>query len=227
MALPARRMPVVEPRATPEAANDNTPVVNDNAATEVARRRATQPDTTPHYRITKIKAVFMIAVAGIFDLLQVAAKLFILLGLAAAGALAGSILGNFIGLTETGAYVGGAVGGLLQFTGPGALLSAQIGMLLSWIFSMIAAVLGYTTLGLWFITNRVSILGGEKAAEKTSWFVITGLISIMPLLNIIPALTFWTIRMIVISRRVDRRRAKRNSGAVAQRFTRMARRRRG
>lgn len=228
MALPAtarRRLQRDAEQAYRDATYRDARAADDTAAAAGnARLRAQSMQShKPRYRITTGKAVLMIVIAGIFDLIQLGAKLFILMGLAAVGALAGSALGSFVGLTETGAAVGGAIGGLLQLTGIGTVVSIHIGMLLSWIFSLMAALCGYIILSFLFTMNNVQIFGGEKAGEKVGWFIVTVVISITPLLNILPALTGWTIRMIAISRYSDRTKAQRENRLGAAAYRRMTR----
>ncbi len=167
----------------------------------------------------------MLVVALAFDLLQLAAKIFLLLGLVVVGGVVGGYLGSFVGLTGTGSAVGSFIGGLLSFTGIGTSVAFFVGFALSWTLSLMVAIIGYSTIGLWLLMKGVSPLSGNKATRKMTTLLVAAVIDIAPLLNALPGITLWTFFTIQASRAEDKERHVQETVEYNRSMRRMRRRR--
>lgn len=124
----------------------------------------------PQKNIFGIDAGFMIGVAQVLDLLQLGGK--IGYPIAAALTVATSwipFIGTFIG---------------------GATLSAagifDVGT------SVPIAIIGFSTMSLWFTLKRESPFSGHFIEKKFMLTIISFLVSCTPILNVLPEMTIWT-----------------------------------
>ena len=172
------------------------------------------------YRINKTTATMMVITAGFFELAQLATKILYFAGATILGAAGGAILGaeaaHSIGLgEETAAAVAGVVGGLagvvLTFLGVGVF----VGIAMAYVLSVLLTMIGYATLWLWLLMRGVPILSGKKMGDKFGTFFVSLIFESLPFLNALPGLSFWTIRMIVISRKEDRAKIGAKIGRVS------------
>lgn len=177
------------------------------------------------YRISMAKWIFMVLVALAFDLARLASKIFILIGLAVVGVAIGAYVGDLVGSTTIGAFVGGIIGAIATATGIGTGAAVAVGFVMNVVFSWTFALLGYATLQLWFWMEGVTVLSGERAAEKMWMSFITWLLMYIPFLDVLPGLTMWTLRMGYISRVEDvilaRRAARYTRGNASRMQTRL------
>jgi hypothetical protein len=165
-------------------------------------------------RISKTTAAFLIIVAAIFDLAQIASKLLALMGLVTLGGIFGALGCQYVGIDATGfcAAVGAGTGVAISFipiVGSAlATAAAHIGLVMSEIASAAFMLLGYATISFWLVKDGVPIFSGRNIQKKVATGFITVLVDITPLLNLLPGLTIWTIRMIMIARSEDKEKAK-------------------
>lgn len=164
-------------------------------------------------RITKTTAAFMIVVAVFFDAAQIASKILALMGLGPLGGIFGALACQYADIRATGACVAvGTTAGVAVSFIPvvGQALTAaatMIGMAASELASGGFMLVGYSTMYTWFLLRGVSIFGGKGMEKKAIGTFIAFLIDITPLLNAMPAITVWTIRMILITRAEDTEKA--------------------
>ncbi|MBI4086884.1 hypothetical protein HY416_02795 [Candidatus Kaiserbacteria bacterium] len=162
-------------------------------------------------RISTQKAVFMVIIALLFDLVQLGTGILALSGatlVVGTGAVAGEAVAG-----EAGAAVGTTVATIvlwLPFLGQIVGLTAVMaGVLVQYLSSYILMPLGYATMGLWFVGSNISLFGGKSPSGKVATFFLGLLGDFIPLLNIfLPGLTVWTITMIWHARREDKEEEK-------------------
>ena len=164
-------------------------------------------------RIPNSIAACMLAVALVFDLLQLGAKLLALMGVTALGGILATLVcynAGVEGATGLGicAGVGAAIGAGAQvaatLTGVGAAAVAHIGILMEWLASAFIMLAGYAALLCWFWLRGVSVLTGKHAAKKITMSLIGVVVSAIPLINGVPDITSWTLTMIIASRLEDK-----------------------
>lgn len=143
-------------------------------------------------RISKATAVGMALIAGLFDLFQIAAKLFIIFGLTVVGTVGGGAIGDFFGLGEVGAWIGGLVGAGLTLVGIGV----AVGIIMSEVSGWLLAAGGWTTMYFWFQLKGVPIMGGPHTHKRFTIAILSFLADLVPFFNILPGLTMWTCYMI-------------------------------
>lgn len=174
------------------------------------------------YRINTSTRALMIALAIIFDVLQLATKIFIFIGLTSMAALYGAYLGGKIGAPEYGAYVGAALGGLLTISGIGTVFAFQVGATISMALGWAVVFVGYLTLYLWLWNKGVTLFSGD-VGQKITWTVALTLAKLIPIVDLVPAITLWTFRMIYLSRAEDEEKAKQKKEDEEKNYMRVRR----
>ena len=165
-------------------------------------------------RITKTTAACMITVAALFDLAQIAAKLFAPMGIVGLGGALGALICHYANIQATGACVvaGGTAGVAISYIpviGPVVAAAAtMVGTVISELASAAFMFLGYATISLMIMHKGVSIFGGKDIQKKVVAGFIAVIVDVTPLLNLMPGLTLWTIRMILLTRSEDTDKAK-------------------
>ena len=71
----------------------------------------------PHQRINKVTATFMVTIAVLFDLAQIASKIFALMGIVGLGGVLGALICEYANIASTGAgvVVGGTAGAAISY----------------------------------------------------------------------------------------------------------------
>ena len=162
------------------------------------------------YRITKVTAAFMITVALIFDLAQIASMLLALMGLATLGGIIGVLACSYLGIdapkecTVAGGLVGAGIS-LVPVVGTIlAVTATKIGIVLSELASSAFMLIGYATLYLWFHLRGVPIFSGNKMQKKAVVGFLSLLVDFIPLIKMLPGLTVWTTTTVYITRSEDK-----------------------
>ena len=140
-------------------------------------------------RIDKTKFISMLVVAFcLFDLPRLATGIIPLAATIPAG-LVGWI--PLLGQLFAGWILGGS--NLLETLASGTL-----------------AILGYSTMGMWLMTSGVSLFGGKNPAGRVVTFLITFLISWLPIINLFVSfpLTVWVFKMGYDARSEDKEQEK-------------------
>ena len=143
----------------------------------------------PTQRIDTTKAVSMLVVSFfLFDLPRLATAIIPLAATIPAG-LIGWI--PLLGQMFAGLVIGGS--NLLETLASGML-----------------SILGYSTMGLWFMSAGVPLFGGRSPTGRVVTFLLTFLVSWLPVINLFLffSLTLWTAKMLYDQWRDDKEKGK-------------------
>lgn len=181
-------------------------------------------------RINRVTAGFMITIAAIFDLAQIASKLFALMGITEPGGALGQLGCHYANIDFPGTckVVGAGVGTAIKFIPiAGPILETatrMVGVALSELSSGAFMLIGYATMYLWFSMRGAPVFSGKNIQQKAATAFIAFLVDAIPFLNVAPGITLWTIRMIMITRSEDKENAKSaGTGYNGKNFSRMRR----
>lgn len=142
------------------------------------------------------KAAPVLIVAGLFDALKFMCEWLIIFGPALGGLLCAVKASDYIGTTAGVALCGTAAAGV------GALASEVI-IPLGIMLGMAVGFIGWLTIGLWLLMGNKRIF-----KENALWFGASLLVSEVPIVNSIPAITFVLWRMYRTQIRIEKEERK-------------------